>query len=374
MHDSRPVDLKVQFFSAYVSPVNRSCFSGEQRPIILFRTFLVLILFLPRTGWVQELPDHKADGNWKQVCEVAKARELTKGKLKGLLSDEQLAKCDETALYYGIGDKPDYAAALQCGWFQRTHPQNTVGNMFYGPGVLTMLYANGRGVTKDYDLAIRFACENDWAADAEMAYRIGHLKYLRDGGAENSSFDLCDDITSGLNDGVCTNIKARMAEVTRSREVDRIVSGLSDSAKAAFPVLQAAERAFEKARVENEVDLSGTSRAAFQLVEEAKLGDQFLINLKRFGKGETSAASEADVSVLDRKLNEAYQRIQRSPAGKWEFGTIKPGGIRETERKWIALVDAWTKFSCVAYPNLSATGIRAQLIRLRLHQLQSLLQ
>ena len=44
-------------------------------------------------------------------------------------------------------------------WFQLAHPQETVGNMFYGPGVLTMLYANGLGVSRDYGLAIRFACE-----------------------------------------------------------------------------------------------------------------------------------------------------------------------------------------------------------------------
>jgi hypothetical protein len=318
------------------------------------------------------MQDYQAKSDWEQVCKQAEAQPLVAVRPSGPLPEGQLAKCDETALYYGLGDKPNYAAALQCGWFQRAHPQKTVGNMFYGPGILTMLYANGRGVPQNYDLAIRFACENDWAAEAEMAYRIGHLEHLRDAGPQGKAFDLCDDITSGLSDGFCTSIQTRRADAVRSRKINEILGRLPASARNAFPALQAAESAFEKARTCEEVDLSGTSRAAFQLEEEAKLRDQFLINLQRFGRADIPATAETDLSLLDRQLNELYQRIQHSPARKWEFGTVKPEGIRSTERKWVLLVDEWITFARVAYPDLSATSVRAQLIRLRLHQLRSL--
>jgi hypothetical protein len=43
--------------------------------------------------------------------------------------------------------------------------------------------------------------------------------------------------------------------------------------------------------------------AAFQLAEQAKLRGQFLINLQRFGSGDIPAASAADLSLLDQKLN-----------------------------------------------------------------------
>lgn len=283
-----------------------------------------------------------------------------------------MIKCDEAALYYAFGEGPDYGAAAQCGWFQRAHPQETVGNMFYGPGVLTMLYANGEGVSRNYDLAIRFACENHWAAEAEMAYRIGHHEHLRDTGPQNTKFDLCDDITSGLSDGFCTSIQTRTADAVRSRKVNAILDRFPPPVKRAFPALMAAESAFEIARTQGEVDLSGTSRAAFQLAEEAKLRDQFLINLQRFGRGDIPTASEGDLSLLDQNLNDIYQRIQHSPASKWEFGTIKPDGIRDAERKWLSLVDSWTTFARIAYPSLSTSRVRAQLIHLRLHQLRSL--
>ncbi len=317
-------------------------------------------------------PEYQADENWERVCRAAKAQPLAFLSPDGPLSPSQLAHCDEMALYYGLGEKPDYAAALQCGWYQRAHPQPSNGNMFYGPGVLTMLYANGQGVGRNYDLAVRFACENEWAADAESALRIGHLEHLRTTHSEDATFDLCDDITSGLSDGYCTSIQTRTRDTVRAKEIDLVLKKLSSAANSAFPFLEAAEAAFEEARVHGEVDLSGTSRAAFQLEEEAKLRDQFLINLQRFGSGDMPPASAAHLSRLEAQLNEVYQRIQDAPADKWEFGTVKPDGIRNTERKWLALVDAWIAFARTAYPDPPASRIRAQLIRLRLDQLRSI--
>ncbi len=317
-------------------------------------------------------PIHKHEKNWRQVCEQATAQPVQAPALTGPLSAKELAGCDETALYYGIGRDPDYAAALQCGWYQRAHPQHRIGNMFYGPGVLAMLYANGKGVPRDYGLAMRFACEDEWAAEAEDELRIGHLQQLRASGNAAAKFDLCDDITSGLSDGFCTSIQTRMGDVARAREIAALVKRLSPVAKSAFESLQAAETAFEKARVENEVDLTGTSRGAFVLQEQAELRDQFFNNLRQCATGGIPAASGAELGSLDRELNEVYRRILNAPAEKWEFGTVKPEGIRATERRWVALTEAWSSFAQAASPSLPVTGVRAHLVRLRLKQLQAL--
>jgi uncharacterized protein YecT (DUF1311 family) len=275
-------------------------------------------------------------------------------------------------LYYGIKGKPDYAAALQCGWYERAHPKPGDANMFYGPGVLTMLYANGQAVPRNYDLAIRFACEQDWASQAEMELRIGHLEAMRDGKADRGRFDLCDDITSGLSMGACTSIQTGRADARRDQEIATGIAKLPGSSKAAFERLRKAEAEFEDARSDSEIDLSGTARGMFALEEEKKLRDQFLINLQRFGSGEVPHTTTSDVASLDHALNSTYQEILHSPANVWQYGTVKPDGIRETERKWVALADAWVEFAREAYPNLDANAVRAQIIRLRLHQLRSL--
>ena len=108
------------------------------------------------------------------------------------------------------------------------------------------------------------------------------------------------------------------------------------------------------------------------LTEQGRLRDQFLINLQRFAKGDIPPAAAADYASVDRKLNEVYRRIQHAPESAWEVGTINPPGIRDTERAWLKLRDAWVEFARVAYPRLSADTVRTQIVRLRLHQLQSL--
>ncbi len=334
---------------------------------------LILLCSFPVPSFPQQPPPPTPEKNWQVVCKSSLATTLDSQTPPGPLASGQLSSCDETSLYYGIDKPPDYSAALQCGWYERAHPQSTRGNMFYGPGVLTMLYANGRGARQDYALAIRFACEQTWAAEAEMEYRIGHLEHLETTRAQDPNFDLCDDTTSGLSDGYCTSVNTRARDAVRNRKIDALASALPPAATPLFKSLQAAEAAFEQARIRNEVDVSGTSRGAFQLSEQAKLRDQFLINIERFQKADIPAASDGDLAGLDAKLNVAYQAIQQSiGAEKWKYGTVKPDGIKATESKWLDLVGAWLQFGRLAYPTLTSTRVRAQLIRLRLHQLHSL--
>ena len=322
-------------------------------------------------AWSQATPP--AEKNWKAVCSAAKQAPVRQPDLAGPLRPSQLPDCHVQQWYYGYGiRKPDYAAALQCAWYGRAHADPSVGDMFAGAGTLTMLYANGYGVPRNYTLAIRFACEEPWAADAEQEFRLGHLETMR-AGRDTKPFDLCDDVTSGLNMGACQAVSTQQHTGSRQAKVDAEVSNLPSSAKSLFLALRGAEKAFEEARAGNEIDMSGTARGMFYEQEMDTLAAQFLINLQRFHKQDVPVATAADLQTLDGKLNAAYQQLMKVPASKWEdYGTIKPEGIRETERAWLKLVDAWARFGHEAYPQVSETSLRAQLIRLRLHQMQSL--
>lgn len=98
--------------------------------------------------------------------------------------------------------------------------------------------------------------------------------------------------------------------------------------------------------------------------------DQFLINLQRFARGDVPAASAKEVAVLDQQMNDLYRRIM---AAQGEFpGTVRKEGVRNTQRAWLKLRDAWLAFAPAAYPRVSPETVQAQLIRLRLNQLQQL--
>ncbi len=242
--------------------------------------------------------------------------------------------------------------------------------MFYGPGVLAMLYANGRGVERDYGMAIRFACEEQWVSESGQEYRIAHLLALRNSPEKKSDFDLCDDDGSGLSQGFCASIAASFADAARERKLSAFTAKLPLNSLEAWRKLREAETSFEDARTRNEVDLSGTGRAAFQFEEQGLLRDQFLINAQQWASGKVRSTTADELSELDANLNKVYKALQTTGAG--EYTTVTPSGIKITERAWLRLMDAWLDFTRVAYPKLSSTNIRAQLIRLRLHQLRSL--
>jgi len=312
-----------------------------------------------------------AEDHWKQVCAQALVQPFTAPSFSNPQPESELRNCDSEALYYGFDGAPNPSAALECAYYQRAHPNPSIGDPFAGTGVLAMLYANGQGVPRNYNLAIRFACENPWAAETETELRIAHLERLRDTG-ETSQFDLCDNATSGLMQGACEDVHQKFADAKRRRELESLSSRWSPEVKQAFKALQQAEEEFENARTSDEVDLSGTGRAAFALAEQGRLRDQFLINLKRFAKGEIPPASQAEHQAVDRRLNAVYQKIQKSPEEEWQYGTIRPAGIRDTQRAWLTLRDRWIDFARLAYPALSAARLSTQLTRLRLHQLLSL--
>lgn len=145
-------------------------------------TLLVLTILLAQSPAPTE-------PNWKQVCAAATAMPYVAP--SGIAREAQPQSCDSEQAYYGFGNSPDPAAALRCALDQREQPGTSGPGVFTGAGILTMLYANGMGVARDYKTAIRFACEIEAAAPAEMEFRIGHLDKLLKTGPGAANLDIC---------------------------------------------------------------------------------------------------------------------------------------------------------------------------------------
>ncbi len=308
------------------------------------------------------------------TCAQALALPLKVQVPTGPLPARDLPNCDAQALYYGFEGKPNHPAALQCAYYQRAHPNPQVGDPFAGPGVLSMLYANGDGVDLDLDLAARFTCENPWAAPAEISGRLDHLEQLRTEGANEAPFDLCDDATSGLMAGACANVQARFRTSKRAKELSALQTGWTPAARTAFAQVSQAEEAFAELRSREELDLSGTARAMFSIQEREVLRDQVLVNLKDFKAARIPTATAAQAAQAEQDMNATLAQLQRAPAASWEGLTITPDGIARTQQAWIAARDAWIAFAHVAYPKLGDDRVRSRLTRQRAHQLRSLLK
>lgn len=267
------------------------------------------------------------------------------------------AGCDSDTLIR----EAEHAAARACAWAERSEGEAAQA-VFGGAASLVVIYANGLGVPRDFALARRMACEAG-GAYAEVEGRLEHLAAI-EAGTDQEPLDFCDDITSGYMMGFCAEREAALAREARGRTWSTLLAGWPAAHRDAWTSLRAAADAFFEQRVANEVDVSGTGRAAFIVGETEALEIALLESVQAFERGELPQATADDLAGADRRLNESYAaaRAAAKPEAADDgsmfgpLGTIKPEGIRDAERAWIKYRDAWVTFGAARYPAASETA------------------
>ena len=272
-----------------------------------------------------------------------------------------LKGCDSEKLYYGEGSKPDYVKARKCAFIEAEGEDN---EDFAGSTILMQVYANGLGVGRNLDLATAYACQLN-AAPAEYDGRVLHLQSLK---TKPGHFDYCNDITSGMAEGECESLASDQAAVGRDARLKALQDKLPPAGKLAYPAMKTAFDAFVDAHGD-EVDQSGTARAAETIDEQDAVRNQFVRDLARLTSGAWPKADAADAKAADAALNASYRKALAWAAGKDNYSTIKPDDIRKTQRVWLTYRDAYVRFAAAAAPTVSAEAVAARLTRLRTAQL-----
>jgi len=137
--------------------------------------------------------------------------------------------------------------------------------------------------------------------------------------------------------------------------------------RAAFQRLRATADGFFRTRTGDEVDLSGTARAALQIEEGAKLETSFDALLARLERGEAPRASAEDFAAADRALNDAYGKVMKTedPVS----GTVVKAGIRRAEKRWLKYRDGWVALAKIKFPGADPRGLKVWLTRERTEML-----
>ena len=271
------------------------------------------------------------------------------------------------ALYYGIGVPADPARALQQAMRERTGPDS--GASFSGDAMLMTIYANGLGAPRDLDRAIAIACTLD-GAPSEQDGRVNHLAALKAQHWTGHDFSFCDDITSGYAQGLCAAHDAAVADAKRKQQLASVTAGWSAADQRAFLPLQRAAASYAEARGGNEVDQSGTARAAMAIGEQQQAETEFLDLLRSLEEGRGPAFTAEQAAAADAKLNAVYQRIQHV-ADTSSWGSVTKDGIRIVQRAWLRYRDAWITFAQTRFPAVSADSLRSALTEQRLAVLES---
>lgn len=288
----------------------------------------------------------------------------------------KLAKCDSEHLYFGFDRKPDPVNARKCAYLDREKGSDDARDcVFCGSGLLTMIYANGTGASRNFDIAMRFSCEVD-GAPAENFGRLDHLKKLKQDSWSGNNFNLCDDATSGFMQGWCASLDDEFDKVRRKRDAGTLVSKWTATQKRAFIELQRVAYAFFDASSRWEEDNTGTGRAAFEIESQSDQQHYFLQTIASFQKGKLPRLSVADFKRADAELNSVYKQVQEVQLPDYmnaDQGWVTPEGIKKAQRKWLLYREAWVNFGAIRYPGVSADAWRAWTTQSRTKQLNELL-
>lgn len=277
----------------------------------------------------------------------------------------ELTDCDAAALYYGIGVPVDFERARRCAFVDA---ERAGGAVIGGAEISMMVYANGRGVPADLDLAIHFACAVG-GAPAELEARVRTLWRAKRAGKLEAAFDVCDHVTSGAMAGHCAAQQERLAAVERAARKQKLAAHLP---AAPLTRLEAAAAAYFRTRADREVDLSGTLRAALSIAERARLEDTFVTALERLSDP-TFPEESGDPAELERELAALIARVPRcrdlAELEEVVPGTITRAGILETQRRWRAYRDAFVALALAVRPAGERGRFVAWLTQARLGEL-----
>ena len=325
---------------------------------------------------VQDRPWNWADGvDWtdngqfeesQAICRAVRDREPPAGHRPAAAGRLNVNECHSGALYYGLGRPADSEQARLCAFLEAENEEQPGDWPFGGQAMLMTIYANGAGVPRDLDLAIRYACELE-AAPAESHGRVLHLAEIRAGAAQGE-FHYCDDVTSGLRGGQCAAFAAEFRNVERTRQREALIASWSPRERAALRRLDEALAAFEDAVVEGEVDLTGTLRMAFAVAAQRRLRDDLLLILQHLEAGRPPPYAAAQLRREDDRLNAAYRRTMaewRSEQADRCCGAPTADGLREAQRAWLRYRDAFLAFAALRYPRVPPDALAAWLTAIR---------
>lgn len=272
--------------------------------------------------------------------------------------------CDAGALYHDALNLPE---ASKADWDKvRTCAVRTQAH-----GVLMMLYANGAGMTPNFDLALKYACSIQSPVD-EMKARVRHLR-RRASGADRAALDVCDDVASADKRGQCAAVRERQRDKSRAAQLATIARGWSAKEQLGLEMATKAVQYFVQHRVDYETDTGSGAARSLQLDTQALELDTFSTDILDAEAGMAPRFSEAEFAVLEEKMNETYRRFMLTrPASSSYLGTIRKTGVEKTQRAWLAYRDAMELFGSIRHPQVPGSGWRALLTARRLKQLSEL--
>ena len=304
------------------------------------------------------------DPRAKQACAAVDQVELPAADRPTAAEEKALASCASVDFYYGLGAPTDPVKARKCAYAEMdrvTTPGLT------GKAILAMVYANGKGVERNYDVALKMACTiGDSPGDgAGRVYQL--LRMKKENPSGEGRFNICDH-SSGRNlYEQCAILQGRFDKIDRDQQLETLTASWSARDKKAFHAFWSQEERFANVEASNAVDLGGT----FEIQEEIFLINHMVESLQQFEKGELPRHSAEEAHSAQAAEAAAYEKTQAGSIAEW--GTVTRESVKKSEDEWRRYRSAWLVFGKQKYPAVTEDSWKTWLDQDRIEMLTKLM-
>lgn len=287
----------------------------------------------------------------KQICASVKDVQLPADDRPTAAEAKALAKCSSVDAYFGFGQPADPVKARKCAYVEIDRGDK---DLLGGKAMLMMVYANAKGVPRNFDLALNLACTIG-GAPGDAAGRVRQLDRLKKSNWTGDNFGICGHSSGHDLYAQCVTLQERFDKVERDQKFNDLTSKWSAPEKKAFHSFQEDAEKFFLIQAANGVNLEGT----FEIQEQVFQRNNLLTALEQLERGELPKYTAEEFKKAEAEESAAYQRTQNGSVARW--GTATPESIKKSEEAWQNYRSAWIAFGKRKYPTVSEASWKAWL-------------
>jgi uncharacterized protein YecT (DUF1311 family) len=275
-------------------------------------------------------------------------------------------------LYEHAMNEDDFRKAARCAqfyWDSESRPGEDDDS-----ATLILLYANGQGVARDVDSAIRVVCKirSTIETDKVLNRLIVELAAAKSAPA-TKVYTYCN-LGFELDQGTeyrCAQEGFEDAQNKRLDHLKMIASKWTTAQRISFDAVLKANAAYADANSSAESP-PGTGRGSFMLEAQDNINQEFAADIDRLEQGRLPKASHLDYVHADQDLNSGYRKVwaelvQTRAQDPDEPG---PGNLLAAERAWLVYRDAFVAFAKLRWPQVSGDSWLTFLTRERIARLE----
>src|SRR5215471_389891 len=191
--------------------------------------FLLLAVFLG-CGLCASCQPQIFDPASKQICASVKDIQLPAADRPTAAEIKILAKCSSVNAYYGFGQPVDVMNARKCAYAEIDRGDKDI---LGGKAMLMMIYANGKGVPRNFDLALNLACTIG-GEPGDAAGRIRQLDRLKKSNWTGDNFGICSHSSGHDLYAQCVILQERFDKVERDQKFNDLSAKWSAPEQKAF--------------------------------------------------------------------------------------------------------------------------------------------